>query len=140
MPSALKEKYYNLSIIRQSNLLFHCFIFYMCTQQFGQAHTCQTKHAHLMANIIDKDKFAMGLYDNESIMHCVSWFFMKYAPEYLDFMATIYNLQKEDIFRHKKTMFMNFVDKDLSWIVSLATPALYQHARTLMHNLPEYEK
>ncbi|KKM97173.1 hypothetical protein LCGC14_1170770 [marine sediment metagenome] len=134
----LSDLYDDITPIRQINLLFHCFIFYMFTKQFNKAYECFEKHWIILKHSSSIDRFSEGMWDNFSIMHIVLWFFIDYVEDFVYFFAAKNNLDTFDIIRHKKVSFINFMKADISWIVSLATPALYNYGLTIMSNLPEY--
>ena len=136
----LDEWYDKLSLIRQSNLLFHACYIFLCCGMFKQSLECFDKHWILLkyTDYIDRTKF--GIWDNHIILQVMYWFFMTHCEDFRDFYSVQLNVSNPELLRHKKIPFMNFLGNDHSWLVGAISLTFYNHARTLFSSLPIWEQ
>lgn len=137
----MDEWYDRISQIRQSNLLVHACLIYLCMKEFNKSHQCFEKHWILTKYMSPSERVELGIWDNEVLLQLAYWFFCKHDKDFCDFYAVQQKLSSPaSMWRHKKIPILNFLDYDHSWIVAFCSLSMYNHARTLMPGLPPYEK
>ncbi len=136
----LDSHYDELTEIRQSNLLLHCALAFLCCKMFDKSFECYQKHWALLKYSDPKNREKIGLWDNHIILHMSYWFFSRYDTNFQDFYAIKIGLNANELYSHKKIALMNFFEYDPSWVVSFCGLPFYNHARTTMPGLPVWEK
>lgn len=135
----LRDWYDRVPIIRQSNLLMHCCLTFLCCKKWQESYDCLQKHWGLLkfCNPVDRD--ALGIWDNEIITRQIYWFFMQYSADFRYFYTSKLGVSSTvDIWNHKKIGLLHLLKKDHSWVVSFCSLPLYNHAQKLISELPVY--
>ncbi len=130
-----------IPLIRKSNLLMHACLCFLCCQKWQQSYDCLQKHWGLLKYASTDDRENLGIWDNEVIIRMIYWFFMKHVPDFRTFYASKTGvIASSDLWKHKKMGLLWALSYDDSWVVSFCSLPLYEHARSLMPDLPAYEK
>lgn len=136
--SMLDSIYDDLLPIRQSNLLFHSCLAFLCTNKYSDSFKCFTDHWTLLKYMTPTDRDSLGIWDNQIILQMIYWHFLKHDESFRTYYCTQKNLQTYQIWNHKKIPLLFFMEYDNSWVVSFCGLSFYNQARTFMQ-LPEYE-
>ena len=140
LEDVLMKQYDGLSLIRQSNLLFHGTLIFLCCNNLELSFHCFEKHWALLKYARPDDRVKLGLWDNQSLLEIAHWFFIKHSEDFRDFYSVRTKTSINDIWNHKKIAMLYFLEYDNSWIVSFCGRPFYEHARSLNPQLPAYEK
>ncbi len=135
----LKEWYADIPVIRQSNLLFHCCLCFLCCKMFEESLQCLDRHWVLTKYLSPPDRTKLGIWDNHVILQLACWFFAKNSPDFNDYFAIKSKCRPSEVYNHKKIAILNFLSYDHAWIVSFCGIHFYEHARTLMPSLPPFD-
>jgi len=128
-----------LSLVRKSNLLFHLFKCYLCTNRFQKSYNYFCQHWYLIKYCSMSDRFNEGIWDNMSIMYMIMSFFIEHTDEYKLFLSTQDDIVFENLHKHKKVGLIYSLSYDHSWIVSQLSLDYYNKAREYFSTLPEYK-
>lgn len=130
--------YDDIALIRQSNLLMHACLCFLCCKWWDKSFDCLQRHWGLLKYSSPNERESLGLWDNELIMRQIYWFFSKHCMDFRNFYTSKIGLQStQEVWKHKKIGLLHLLEYDNSWVVSFCSLPLYNHARTLM-SLPEY--
>ena len=136
----IEDWFDNLPLIRKSNLLMHACLCFLCCQEWTKSYDCLQKHWGLLKYASPEDRDNLGIWDNEIIIREIYWFFMKHVADFRNFYASKAGITaSSDLWKHKKTGLLWALSYDDTWVVGFCSLALYNHARTLMPDLPAYK-
>lgn len=136
----ISKLYDELPTIRQSQMLFHACLIYLCCKEFNKSHEYFEKHWALTKYASPSDRISLGIIDNQVLLQMVYWFFIKYSNDFQDFYVVKNKIKVADIWGHKKISLLYFLEYDPAWAISLCSLAFYNHAQTWAQTLPTYEK
>lgn len=137
--SLLDEHYDNLSTIRQSNLLMHCCLAFLCCNKWQKSYEYFTKHWILTKSLPEEERISLGIWDNQVIMQMIYWFLCFHLNDFREF----YNVQsgsETNVWAHKKIPLMNFLRYDDTWAVNFMGLAFYEHLCDQHPSLSRWEK
>jgi len=83
----LREQYDDLSVIRQSNLLFHSSLIFLCCKKLELSYHNMQKHWALLKYSKPSERIQLGLWDNQCLLEMTCWFFVKHCEEFRDFYS-----------------------------------------------------
>ncbi len=139
MFEAMLKKYYDIiPTIRQSNLLLHAYTSFLCSMRFEEAFECMNKHWFLLKYAEAPERVSLGLWDNETILHLIAWFFVKHVSKFKNFYISKTKIEPRMMWNHKKISLSHFTDHDHSWVASTCGIPFYEHASAIMPSLPRY--
>ena len=139
MFEAMLKKYYDIiPTIRQSNLLLHAYTSFLCSMRFEEAFECMNKHWFLLKYAEAPERVSLGLWDNETILHLIAWFFVKHVSKFKNFYISKTKIEPRMMWNHKKISLLHFMDHDHSWVASICGLPFYEHASAIMPSLPQY--
>lgn len=125
-----------LSPMRQTNLLMHFYVSFLCSKQFEKAFSCYTRYLALTKLTTLKAQHSIGLLDNLSIMYCLHAFFLRHVPEFLSFMSSKLDVYERELMIHKKSSMLDVMP--IQFFVQTCSKPFYDYAKTLMP-LPDYD-
>jgi len=135
----LKNYYDKLPVIRQSNLLMHCCLVFLCSNNLEQSYECFERHWALLKYASNGDRNGLGLWDNQIILQMAYWFFVKYSEDFRDFYSIKCKTRVGKVWNHKKISLLYFLEYDHSWVVSFCGLPFYNYARKFFPKIPEHE-
>ncbi len=140
MQQLYDEWYDRISDIRKSNLLVHACLIFLCNKMFDESLRGFNQHWALLKYMNAPERIKIGIWDNHIILQLAYWYFVKHVEDFRDFYSIFSDTPSDTLWNHKKIALMNFMEHDNSWIVSFCGLPFYNHARTLMRELPEWNK
>jgi hypothetical protein len=136
----LSTMYDELPTIRQSQLLFHACLVYLCCKDFEKSYEAFEKHWALTKYSSTSERISLGIVDNQTLLQMVYWFFIKHVNDFQDFYVIKNKIKVIDVWGHKKISLLYFLEYDPAWAISLCSLSFYNHATTWAQKLPPYEK
>lgn len=128
-----------LPLIRQSNLLMHACLAFLCSRMWQESLDCLNRHWGMLKYADPSERDSLGLWDNEILMRQIYWFFMEYSHDFRSFYASKTGLLSNELWRHKKIGLLYLLSYDHSWVVSFCGRPFYEHACSIMPDLPKYQ-
>ncbi len=135
----LEEWLIRIPRIRQSNLLVHACITFLCCNLWNESFEALQKHWAITKYTNARERDLEGIWDNEIILRQIYWFFMNHSNAFRNFYAAkLYISPSSDLWNHKKIALLNCLYYDDTWVVSFCSLSLYNHAKSLISGLPAY--
>lgn len=131
-----ESDYFRLTPIRQSNLLMHMHIAFMCFKDFEKAFACYSKHLLFTKILPFKQQHTYGVLDNSSIMYFIQCFFARHVPEFLSFITNKLDALEREMLIHKKVEVLEFLP--IQFYVQILSKTFYDLAKSTMP-LPNYD-
>lgn len=115
--SLLKDFYDRLTTIRQSNLLIHCCLAFVCCGEFRESYECFQKHWVLLKSLSEDQRLSLGIWDNHVILHMIYWHIASHIRDFRDFYEVESGVEG-GIMGHKKVALLKCLDYDQTWAAS----------------------
>lgn len=109
----LDHFYDKLTPIRQSNLLMHGCLSFVCCGDFRQSHEYFKKHWILLKSLPEDQRLGLGIWDNHVILHMIYWHISANVRDFRDF----YEVESgaTGMMSHKKIALLKCLDYDQTW-------------------------
>lgn len=114
----LSEDFYDrLTTIRQSNLLMHCCLAFVCCGKFRDSYNFFQKHWVLLKSLSEDQRLDLGVWDNHVILHMIYWHVASHIRDFRDFYEIESGMQG-GVMAHKKVALLKCLDYDQTWCAS----------------------
>lgn len=136
--SLLDSFYDKLTVIRQSNLLMHCCLAFVCCGKFRDSYQCFNKHWILLKSLSEDQRLELGIWDNHVILHMIYWHISAHVPDFKDF----YEIQSgtQEMIAHKKIPLLKCLEYDQTWCASFMGLPFHKHFCKLYPEFPKWTK
>lgn len=134
----LYEEYLlEFTVLRQTNLLLHLFVVYLCSNQLEKAMDCLRKQWFLLRNQKESDRYGMGIWDNNIVANIILFYFSIYNTDLRNKICDLLSVNELEYNTHKKYILKPYLTTSL--IATICSKPFYDLA-VKNFNLPVCEE
>ena len=120
---------------KQTNILYHSFIHYVCTAQWKKAIFTARRMWSILKIMNNSDRYNWGAMDDWIMINVVQWFILQYVSDYAKFVSVEESVEITSLLGNKKTLLLNHITPEI--IADIIKPYYYTKLRSIVTNLPE---
>jgi len=124
----LTEDWMSVDETKQTNILYHAFIHYVCTGNWKRSIEIHNRMWSIVRMMDNQKRYNYGAWDDWTIATILQWFFIQHSHDYAKLVALDKSIEITSLYGNKKALLLRNCGAEL--ISSLTTKQYYRQAAT----------